>query len=396
MGESETGARRDRPKQLDRGPFGRGGPAGLLERGSSAGYMMKSLHGLAGELVSTLGRALVPGVGLKMVRRVWVWPLALFLGLGSAASPGGHASSGLADPVGETVYLLLFGGQSNALGWGHQQYLVETGHPLAEPQKDVWMLYRKAGEGTLPMNEILPLQSGTSNHMYRPGGYYPEVREEPISRFGPELSFGRSVKDALVAAGRDDPLVLVKFAHGGTSLYEDWYPARSGDPADDGRLYRIFQETVEVAVHAVAERFPEHRPVVIGMGWVQGESDAIEKRGAGYGRHLTQLIADVRTKWGKQVIFVLSEVSPNQTEGSRNEAWLREWEMVRRAQREVAEADPMTRAVSTGGERFATSPDSAEGRFHYTSAALLEIGRKMGEAWTEVFLQHFERVERGW
>jgi hypothetical protein len=331
----------------------------------------------------------------KRRRRQAVLLGLLAVGLGFDMSAKETASPGL-DPSPELVYLLLFGGQSNALGWGHQQYLLETGHPLAYPQEDVWMFYRKAGEGTLPMNEILALQSGTSNLMFREGGYYPEVRDEPISRFGPELSFARTVKDALVAAGRDEPLVVVKFAHGGTNLYEHWYPAGSGDAKDDGRLYRIFQDTVEGALNAVAERFPNRRPVVIGMGWVQGESDAIEKRGAEYAEHLQRLIEDVRTKWGDRLIFVLSEVSPNQTEGSRNQDWLREWERVRQAQQAVATADPLSRSVPTQGERFATSADSAEGRFHFTSQALLEIGRDMGKAWAAVFSEQLAGGNDGW
>ncbi|MBC2593894.1 hypothetical protein H5P28_06430 [Ruficoccus amylovorans] len=281
------------------------------------------------------------------------------------------------------VFLLLFAGQSNALGWGYKQYLLETNNPLAEPQEDVELYYSIAGEGYLPENQLIPLQPGTSHKLPKPGGHYPDL-PEPVCRFGPELSMARTVKDRL--ADPDAKVAVVKFAHGGTSLYDrdDWRPDGTADSRGDGKLYQIFQATVRGAVKALEAKYPGREVVIMGMGWVQGPSDALEGKADEYEENLTRLVEDVRATYGEQVVFALSQVSPNQYAYSQNRSWVEQWEKVAAAQEAVAKALPDVAMISTAGDKYPVSATTSEGLFHFSTPGLLQIGQDLGNAIAEM------------
>ena len=85
-------------------------------------------------------------------------------------------------------------------------------------------------------------------------------------------------------------------------------------------------------------KYPTHEVEVLGMGWTQGESDAIEGHGAEYEENLIRLIADVRATFGTNLTFVLSKLSTHQLEGApANER--AQWPIVMAAQDAVAAAD---------------------------------------------------------
>jgi len=280
------------------------------------------------------------------------------------------------------VYVLLFGGQSNALGWGYQKYLEDTKDPLAKPQEDVEMFYDIPGPGMLPEGTLLPLQSGNSNTNVKPlPNCYPALSAAPISRFGPELSFARTVRDRL--PDRDAKLAVIKFAMGGSSLWkqECWLPDGTADSASDGKLYRIFQDVAKRGIAALKAKYPNRTVEVLGMGWVQGESDALDGKGVEYQKHLTDFIADVRATFGADLPFVLAKLSPQQIEGSPDAKKIEEWELVRKAQDAVAAAVPKVIATETSDAKvYPVSKGFSEGQFHYTTSGLLQIGKDLGNA----------------
>lgn len=282
---------------------------------------------------------------------------------------------------GKTVYVLLFGGQSNALGWGYQQYLEDTGDPLAKPQADVEMFFDIPGEGMLPENTLLPLQSGNSNTNVKPlPNCHPSLTVAPISRFGPELSFARTVRDHV--PDPEDKLVVIKFAMGGSSLWKAdcWLPDGTSSAVADGKLYRIFQEVAKRGVAALRRKYPDYKMVILGMGWVQGESDALEGRGEDYQKNLALFISDVRATFGENLPFVLAKISPQQIEGNSDPKKVEQWEIVRKAQDAVAASTPNVLATETSGTAYPVAKGLSEGQYHYTTPALLRIGQDMGNA----------------
>jgi len=277
------------------------------------------------------------------------------------------------------VYVLLFGGQSNALGWGYRQYLEDTGDPLARPQDDVEMFYDFQGNGLLPENRLLPLQSGNSNTNVKPlPNCYPGLTQSPISRFGPELSFARTVRDHI--PDPDARLVVIKFALGATTLWKHWLADGTASSGADGTIYRIFQDVAKRGLAAVREKYPDATVEVLGMGWVQGESDAIEGRGEEYQRHLSDFIADVRATFGSSFPFVLAKIAPQQIEGCPDSKMIEQWKIVRAAQDSVAASVPGVTATETDGEAYPVAKGLSEGQYHYTTPALLQIGKDLGNA----------------
>ena len=279
------------------------------------------------------------------------------------------------------VYVLLFGGQSNALGWGYQQYLEDTGDPLRLPQADVEMFYEIAGNGLLAEDTLLPLQAGNSNTGVKPlPNEYPALTNAPISRFGPELSFARTVRDRITAP--DAKVAVIKFAVGGTSLWNptNWLADGTANYAADGNLYRIFQDVAWRGIAALQAKYPDYTVEVLGMGWVQGETDAMDGKGAEYQQHLTDFITDVRATFNTNLTFVLSKISPNQIANDTNPTNILNWPLVRAAQDAVASALPRVVATETLGTNYAVSTGLSEGQLHFKTSALLQIGRDLGNA----------------
>jgi hypothetical protein len=106
----------------------------------------------------------------------------------------------------------------------------------------------------------------------------------------------------------------------------------------------------------------------------------LEGKGAEYQQHLTDFIADVRATFGTNLTFALSKISPNQIEGTADAERCRQWALVRAAQAAVAAVVPKVVATETTGRVYAVSKGMAEGQFHFTSPALLQIGRDLGNA----------------
>lgn len=145
-----------------------------------------------------------------------------------------------------------------------------------------------------------------------------EVGYGSKGRFGPELGFGWTVGDAL-----DEPVLIIKAAYGGRSLFADFRPPSAGLPdatwlenqrqraqqrdanasLDDikgkvGFAYRDMLGEVKRVQQNYAELFPELRGKTLqlaGFVWFQGWNDMInQQHSAAYTENLTHLINDVR------------------------------------------------------------------------------------------------------
>lgn len=159
------------------------------------------------------------------------------------------------------VYLLA--GQSNMVGYGPVHSLPPS---LREPQPDAQIYW----SGAPRWRGLQPSSAVTGGH-----GVY----------FGPEVLFGRTLQD--VWAG--DDVRLIKHAVGGTDLAAYWYPGTDRDDPAMGDGYRVFIETVEAGLAEL------DAPRVVGMAWMQGESDALDATWADrYETNLSHLIERVR------------------------------------------------------------------------------------------------------
>ena len=164
-------------------------------------------------------------------------------GLVAACSAGpqtGDTGGGQTRESGQTYKVYYLGGQSNMDGYGHVSELSEdqTG-PVANAYiytgNGAW-----DGEAGGSVGYWAPLTPGHGT------GFATDGETNALSdRFGPELSFGRAL-----AANSDQPIALIKYSRGGTSLadgagYSDWFPEAGG--ADDLNQYDFALATIRNA-----------------------------------------------------------------------------------------------------------------------------------------------------
>ncbi len=169
------------------------------------------------------------------------------------------------------VKVFLLGGQSNMVGQGIAS---ELRPPLDAPQGDV-MFWHNA--------------NSNNNHTNSGAGWIFLQRWRP-SEFGPEMSFGRLVADAMPG----ERIALIKHAIGGTNLHVQWRP---GDDGRHGPMYAGFLSTVGLACERLRQSGLE--PQFEGMLWMQGESDARDGTMARrYEENFARFIQKVREEFG--------------------------------------------------------------------------------------------------
>ena len=241
---------------------------------------------------------------------------ALALGL-LVPAPAGAAETG------KKVKIFLLGGQSNMVGLG-QVHELKPPYNAPFPAVKIWQ------------GKWVPLAPGMGNGR---------------QCFGPEIAFGH----ALAAAYPDEDIRLIKYAAGGTALYNDWAPT-------NGPQYIAFMKTARAAL---GELDAGHVKYELGAFlWLQGESDASEQQGALYEKNLKAFIAHMRTQFrSPRLPFIIARVRDFYGHGPQAK-------LVREAQYNLAKT--LENVVC-----FDTDDCGAliQGG-HYNTAGLIEIGKR--------------------
>lgn len=236
----------------------------------------------------------------------------------------------------EKTKVFLLGGQSNMVGFGSKANDLTPPYNAPLPQVRIWDLKKKQWTG-------LPLLGAV---------FGPEA--QTIGAFGPELSFGH----AMAAAFPESDIRLIKYAANGTALHDDWEPGK-------GEQYIAFKDTVKAALRDLEANRIEYE--IAGMLWLQGENDAIEKKGQDYQKNLLAFIKHIRTEFRTpKMPFVIARVRDHHGKGAQAN-------MVRDAQEYVAEKDGDVQWFDTDD----CGPLVKGG--HYSSKGLIEIGKRFAE-----------------
>jgi len=193
------------------------------------------------------------------------------------------------------------------------------------------------------------------------------------SHIGPELQFGHVVGDAL-----EQPVLLIKTAWGGKSLYVDFRPPSSGGTV--GPYYTKMVEEVRAALAELGDRKYE----IAGFVWMHGWNDMCTKPAIPeYAENLVNLVHDLRKEFGAAdmpvVVGELGNGGPAKP-GSAMEA-------LRKAQREGTARISNARFVETQG--FARpaemSPNVGHGHHWFGNAeSYFLIGDALGKAMLEL------------
>ncbi|MEX0775830.1 MAG: sialate O-acetylesterase [Phycisphaeraceae bacterium] len=250
------------------------------------------------------------------------------------------ASSAGAMPV--NVFLL--GGQSNMVGQAPTAGLPAA---LQSPQDDVLFYYRYQGSVT-PLTTLGPGSGGSS-----------------ANGFGPEVTFGRSIADALP----DERFALIKHAANGTTLYGSWDPTPEG-PAQGG-TYAGFQNTVSDGLAELVAAGYSYN--IVGMLWTQGETDANNGQTTGeYEANLIEFIADVRSRYGANLPFFFNRLGTSQTQIS-----LEHLANIRTAQEHVAAAVAHAYLIDIDGLTRQQMADTV----HFGAAGQMILGERFAQAY---------------
>jgi len=206
--------------------------------------------------------------------------------------------------------------------------------------------------------------------------------------FGAELAFGKEVGDFFAARG--EPVLLVKTAWGGKSLFTDFRPPSASATTDaegrgvpaPGPYYTRMIAEIEEALAAVPEIVPgATRGALSGFVWWHGWNDGVdpERSVPAYEENLAALVRDVRRDLdAPDLPVVIGELTGPWVDAPES------WERLRRAQRQVAEREEFrARARFVGTRAFVRaaedSPNPGHGHHEFGNAeTYLLVGEALG------------------
>ncbi|MEO0540506.1 MAG: sialate O-acetylesterase [Cyanobacteria bacterium P01_A01_bin.105] len=238
------------------------------------------------------------------------------------------------------VSVFLIGGQSNAVGEGSLNSDLPANLQTPHPDVHIWQ------EG--PSAEFVNLQPGFS-------GYFGGASDG--EGFGLELGFGHNIH-----GHTDEEVYLIKYALGGTDLAEDW------DPQGHNNQHDAFVTRVSAALADLSANNISYD--IEGMLWMQGEADSIIPAQANaYESNLTAFIADMRSRYGSTLDFVLGRIHDGMPWHSAGYV-----DVVRTAQTNVAAADPLTQWLNT--DDLSLTDDDV----HFDSNGHLNLGYRFADS----------------
>jgi hypothetical protein len=222
---------------------------------------------------------------------------------------------------------------------------------LKAPQKDV-LFYSNLSEGLTTLQPVGP------------------PVEVDNRRFGPEITFGRSMADYYQPSG--ERVAIVKYAEDATSLHIDWKPDGTKDNKADGPVYVRFQTTIAAGLAALQAAHPASTISIDGMIWMQGESDANPQGSTDYQKNLTTFLDDIRLNYGPNLKFIIGRLSAKQTFGGRIS--ITDLNNVRTAQANVGNAGPLNGWIDT--DNFALHGDE----LHFNAEGQMALGSSFAKA----------------
>ena len=268
----------------------------------------------------------------------------------------------LQDGRGTKARVILLGGQSNAAGCSRADALAEN------VSAEQYAAY-EAGYDNVYINYYV---SGGANVSQ---GFVPVAlhQGQTYGFFGPELGMA----ETLSRAYPDTLFFIIKYAYGGTNLYQQWLsPSSLGKTGD---LYREFVAYVDASLGYLQDK--GYDVSLEGMCWMQGESDSITPvHAASYGAHLSNLIADVRERYDAYaaeggIAFIDAYIADNP------QYWIFH-SIVNKQKLRVADSSDLNVVIDTNaqglhcGEEPRDNPDLA----HYDSLSQIALGHLFAEA----------------
>jgi hypothetical protein len=200
------------------------------------------------------------------------------------------------------VKVFLLAGQSNMEGQG----VVDLDHPkyynggkgilnrvMQDPKFAKRFPHLKDKQGNWAVRDDVWVRFKVKSGIKRGGLTIGFTGYEGEHHIGPEFQFGH-----VVGAHFDEPVLLIKTAWGGKSLFQDFRPPSSG--GEIGPYYKQMLAEIREALASAATDFPAldgRKLEIAGFVWFQGWNDMFnESARAEYEQNLVNLIKDIRNE----------------------------------------------------------------------------------------------------
>ena len=270
------------------------------------------------------------------------------------------------DGNGKKAKIILIGGQSNAAGTTYDSYLKQnvSAEKYSEYENgydNVYINYFTSGSNESKAFVKCAARQGEAGVC-----------------FGPELG----IADKLHELYPNETFFIVKWAWGGSNLYDQWRaPSSEGET---GPYYQAFVSYVKASVEYLVSK--NYDVEIEGMCWMQGESDACWMDSTlNYGQNLTDLIGDIRKRFATYaaddgIAFVDAYIAAPPA------PWTY-YEIVNQAKQNVADSSPLNVAIDTISEGLIVSGEPVGGPdlAHYDSLSELKLGHLFAEELAKFF-----------
>lgn len=265
----------------------------------------------------------------------------------------------LPDGEGMTARVILLGGQSNASGCSRDDYLQQN--VSAEKYAEY-----KNGYDNIYINYCSGIKTS--------GGFVrcSTLQGEMDGCFGPELGIAERLHELYP----DEPFFIIKWAWGGTNLYDQWLSPTSFGKT--GELYRHFVSFTDASIEYLESK--NYNVKIEAMCWMQGESDSFSVDNAtDYGKHLSNFISDLRRHYADYssddgIAFVDAYIADNPA------FWVY-CDLVNESKSAVADSSDINVVIDTVSagltcsEEPADNPDLA----HYDSLSQIRLGNMFAD-----------------
>lgn len=201
-------------------------------------------------------------------------------------------------------------------------------------------------------------------------------------KFGPELGFAQYLSEKFP----EQKTYIIKYAVGGTSIYEHWASPASveeGIRPAVGIFYNPFLEYV----HLILSKMRENgmNPVVRAICWMQGESDSSVDKYRYYEDLENNLINDLQQEfYDYSSDFGIRFIDAGISDSS---AW-RVYKEINIAKKNNQEKDPAIRFyIDTISENLEYNKEPSLGNvdfYHYDSIAMIKLGRLFAEKYASI------------
>ncbi len=256
--------------------------------------------------------------------------------------------------------VILLGGQSNASGCSIETYLqknvsAEKFAELKNGYDNIYINYYTSG------NNISNGFVKTSTNQGEAGGH-----------FGPEVGLAEKLHELYP----NQIFFILKFAWGGTNLFEQWLsPSSQGKT---GNLYHNFVRFVNQNMKYIKSK--GYNAKIEGMCWMQGESDSFSTDHAiGYKNNLNNFIKDLRKDFKEYsaqdgIAFVDAYIANNPM------FWVY-CEMVNNSKKAVAESSELNVVIDTNAYGLVCDkePEEKPDIPHYDSLSQRKLGNLFAE-----------------